>query len=95
MIAFYPFFSSVAAFWQYVKEHLTKHEVQRFNTLKQINTDIGRGRAWLRACLNEHSLERYMHMLIEKDEIIRYPDIVIEGFLFICINFASYLSWSK
>ncbi|PVD37931.1 hypothetical protein C0Q70_00533 [Pomacea canaliculata] len=60
------------AFWQYVKEHLTKHEVQRFNTLKQINTDIGRGRAWLRACLNEHSLERYMHMLIEKDEIISH-----------------------
>lgn len=57
------------AFWQYVKEHLTKHEVQRFNTLKQINTDMGRGRAWLRACLNEHSLERYMHMLIEKEEL--------------------------
>ncbi|KAK7502006.1 hypothetical protein BaRGS_00006758, partial [Batillaria attramentaria] len=57
------------AFWQYVKEHLTKHEVQRFNTLKHINTDTGRGRAWLRACLNEHSLERYMHMLIEKEEL--------------------------
>ncbi|KAL8575773.1 hypothetical protein ACOMHN_004960 [Nucella lapillus] len=59
------------AFWQYVKEHLTKHEVQRFNSLKQINTDMGRGRAWLRACLNEHSLERYMHMLIEKEDLIR------------------------
>lgn len=59
------------AFWQYVKEHLTKHEIQRFNSLKQINTDMGRGRAWLRACLNEHSLERYMHMLIEKEDLIR------------------------
>ncbi|KAK7113455.1 sorting nexin-29-like [Littorina saxatilis] len=60
------------AFWQYVKEHLTKHEVQRFNTLKLITTDMGRGRAWLRACLNEHSLERYMHMLIEKEDIVRH-----------------------
>ncbi|XP_076458398.1 sorting nexin-29-like [Babylonia areolata] len=57
-------------FWQYVKEHLTKHEIQRFNALRQINSDIGRGRAWLRACLNEHSLERYMHMLIEKEDLI-------------------------
>lgn len=63
-------FDTEPAYWQYVKEHLTKHEVQRFNTLKQINTDTGRGRAWLRACLNEHSLERYMHMLIEKEELL-------------------------
>ncbi|XP_076459627.1 sorting nexin-29-like [Babylonia areolata] len=61
---------SEPAFWQFVKEHLTKHEIQRFSTLKQISSDMGRGRAWLRACLNEHSLERYMHMLIEKEDVI-------------------------
>uniref|UniRef100_A0A8D2JB12 Sorting nexin 29 n=1 Tax=Varanus komodoensis TaxID=61221 RepID=A0A8D2JB12_VARKO len=27
-------------------------------------TDVGRGRAWLRCALNEHSLERYFHMLL-------------------------------
>ncbi|XP_036368319.1 sorting nexin-29 isoform X2 [Octopus sinensis] len=58
------------AFWQNIKEHLTKHEVQRFLLLKSINTDMGRGRAWLRASLNERSLERYMHMIIEKDDIL-------------------------
>uniref|UniRef100_A0A2C9K6S7 Sorting nexin-29 n=1 Tax=Biomphalaria glabrata TaxID=6526 RepID=A0A2C9K6S7_BIOGL len=57
-------------FWHYAKEHLTKHEFQRFNKLKLVNTDSGRGRAWLRASLNEHSLERYMHMLIESDEML-------------------------
>ncbi|XP_059179652.1 sorting nexin-29-like [Physella acuta] len=57
-------------FWHYAKEHLTKHEFQRFNKLKLVNTDTGRGRAWLRASLNEHSLERYMHMLIERDEML-------------------------
>lgn len=58
------------AFWYYVKEFLTKHEVERFMNLKNINTDSGRGRAWLRAALNEHSLERYMHMLIESDVLL-------------------------
>ncbi|XP_073398995.1 sorting nexin-29 isoform X1 [Dendrobates tinctorius] len=51
-------------FWVYVKEILNKHELQRFYALKNISTDIGRGRAWLRCALNEHSLERYVHMLL-------------------------------
>ncbi|XP_072275090.1 sorting nexin-29 isoform X2 [Pyxicephalus adspersus] len=51
-------------FWVYVKEILNKHELQRFCSLKNITTDIGRGRAWLRCALNEHSLERYLHMLL-------------------------------
>ncbi|XP_052779729.1 sorting nexin-29-like [Mya arenaria] len=58
------------SFWGYVKEVLTKHEAERFMALKNIKTDSGRGRAWLRASLNEHSLERYMHMLIENPAII-------------------------
>lgn len=61
---------SEPVFWNYVKEHLTKHEFQRFSKLKLVNNDCGRGRAWLRASLNEHSLERYMHMLIERDELL-------------------------
>ncbi|XP_029432962.1 sorting nexin-29 isoform X2 [Rhinatrema bivittatum] len=51
-------------FWYYVKEILNKHELQRFYSLKTITTDVGRGRAWLRCALNEHSLERYVHMLL-------------------------------
>ncbi|XP_030067812.1 LOW QUALITY PROTEIN: sorting nexin-29 [Microcaecilia unicolor] len=51
-------------FWYYVKEILNKHELQRFYSLKNITTDVGRGRAWLRCALNEHSLERYVHMLL-------------------------------
>ncbi|KAM6320118.1 sorting nexin-29 isoform 2-T2 [Podargus strigoides] len=51
-------------FWYYVKEVLNKHELQRFYSLKTITTDIGRGRAWLRCALNEHSLERYVYMLL-------------------------------
>ncbi|KAM4820148.1 sorting nexin-29 isoform 2-T2 [Thomomys bottae] len=51
-------------FWFYVKEVLNKHELQRFSSLRHITSDVGRGRAWLRCALNEHSLERYLHMLL-------------------------------
>ncbi|XP_048188374.1 sorting nexin-29 isoform X2 [Perognathus longimembris pacificus] len=51
-------------FWFYVKEVLNKHELQRFSSLRHIASDVGRGRAWLRCALNEHSLERYLHMLL-------------------------------
>ncbi len=59
-----------AAFWQYVMIHLNKHEVQRFTMLKNITTDAGRGRAWLRSTFNEHSLEKYMHMLLENEKYL-------------------------
>lgn len=58
-------------FWYYVKEVLNKHELQRFYSLKTISTDIGRGRAWLRCALNEHSLERYVHMLLADKNRLR------------------------
>ncbi|XP_053367004.1 sorting nexin-29 isoform X2 [Clarias gariepinus] len=51
-------------FWFYVKEHLNRHELQRFYSLRNIWSELGRGRAWLRCSLNEHSLERYLHMLL-------------------------------
>ena len=63
-------FVLLIVFWNYIKDHLTKHEQQRFQKLKLVNTDTGRGRAWLRASLNEHSLERYAHMLIENDDLL-------------------------
>lgn len=31
--------------------------------LKHVTTDYGRGRAWLRSALNEHSLEKFMEAL--------------------------------
>lgn len=50
--------------WHYVREHLTRHEYERYMLLRQVSTDIGRGRAWLRSALNESSLERYLHILL-------------------------------
>ncbi|XP_076028098.1 sorting nexin-29 [Genypterus blacodes] len=51
-------------FWFYVKEHLNRHELQRFYSLRHISSELGRGRAWLRCALNEHSLERSLHSLL-------------------------------
>uniref|UniRef100_A0A1B6EX13 Sorting nexin-29 n=1 Tax=Cuerna arida TaxID=1464854 RepID=A0A1B6EX13_9HEMI len=55
----------VVVFWHFVRDFLTKHERDRYEQLKQIYTDNGRGRAWLRSALNEKSLERYMLCLID------------------------------
>lgn len=56
---------SEAAFWPCIKEQLTWHEQERFSILKRIHTDYGRGRAWLRAVLNERSLERHLLAIID------------------------------
>ncbi|KAK7078542.1 Sorting nexin-29 [Halocaridina rubra] len=57
--------------WCYVRELLTRHEYERFLLLKNVNTDSGRGRAWLRSLLNEHSLERYMHILSGDEHLLQ------------------------
>ncbi|BFZ17980.1 hypothetical protein BsWGS_21019 [Bradybaena similaris] len=67
-------------FWHYARVHLSKDELQRFSKLHLVNTDLGRGRAWLRASLNEQALERYMLMLIESDEML---SLYYEGWAFL------------
>ena len=66
-------------FWFYVKEVLSKHELQRFYSLRHITLDVGRGRAWLRCALNEHSLERYLHMLLADRSRLRYVTGLLGG----------------
>ncbi|XP_063844275.1 sorting nexin-29-like [Scylla paramamosain] len=57
--------------WWYVRELLTRHEYERFLLLKNVTTDVGRGRAWLRSLLNEHSLERYMHIVVCDEAMLK------------------------
>lgn len=57
------------AFWPCIKEQLTWHEQERFSVLKKVQSDYGRGRAWLRAVLNERSLERHLHAIINTDTL--------------------------
>ncbi|CAH1154253.1 unnamed protein product [Phaedon cochleariae] len=59
------------SFWPFINKHLTKHEQERYAVLKQIWTDTGRGRAWIRSALNERSLERYLHTLLSNADILK------------------------
>ena len=51
-------------FWSFVKNFLNKDELARFMALKNITSEFGRGRAWVRAALNEHNLDRYVSMIL-------------------------------
>lgn len=57
------------AFWPCIKDQLTWHEQERFDILGKVHTDYGRGRAWLRAVLNERSLERHLLAIINPDTL--------------------------
>lgn len=57
-------------FWPCVKELLTLEDAHRINTLGNITTDSGRGRAWLRECLNEQSLQQQLTMLADSQAVI-------------------------
>jgi len=61
--------AEVASFWPLIKSQLSKHEAERFLLLHNVRTDLGRGRAWLRAALNEHSLERYIHVILSEEKL--------------------------
>lgn len=47
-------------FWNFAYQHLTAHEKERFTSLRHVWTDRGKGRALIRAALNERALERYV-----------------------------------
>lgn len=57
-------------FWCFVKEILNGPEIQRFELLSNIKNDYGRGKAWLRASINERCLEKYMHLCINNENLI-------------------------
>ncbi|KAF7988973.1 hypothetical protein HCN44_007283 [Aphidius gifuensis] len=62
------------SFWSCIKTQLTWHEQERFTVLRNIRTDYGRGRAWLRAALNERSLERHLHAILNPSVLSLYYD---------------------
>lgn len=61
---------SESVFWNFVRNHLTRHEQERYYHLQNVTTDYGRGRSWLRSSINEHSLERYLKMLFSDAGIV-------------------------
>lgn len=57
-----------------MKSLLSTHESERFLLLHNVRTDLGRCRAWLRATLNENSLERYILISLSLENLELYYD---------------------
>ena len=73
-------------FWTYVLIFSHKDTIERVDRLTQINSDVGRARAWLRLSLNDGLLGSYLKMMIvdkvsarrfyEKCAIMRDSDLL-------------------
>ena len=57
--------------WPLAKLCLSSDEIQRFVRLGHVTTDVGRGRAWLRAAINERTLENYLHSVFADESQLR------------------------
>ncbi|XP_065357592.1 sorting nexin-29 [Calliphora vicina] len=62
--------STESSFWDFCQNFLTPHEKERFENLKQVWTKWGKGRAFIRASLNEHSLQRYLLTWLSEYQIL-------------------------
>ncbi|KFB37259.1 hypothetical protein ZHAS_00004479 [Anopheles sinensis] len=59
-----------AFFWDFAFRHLTNHEKERFSSLRHVRNRRGRGRALLRAILNERALERYVLIWLGDEQLL-------------------------
>ncbi|XP_054741790.1 sorting nexin-29 [Anastrepha obliqua] len=60
-------------FWDFCQTHLTPHERERYVQLKHVWTKCGLGKAFIRATLNENSLQRYLLTWLDaEDDLRRY-----------------------
>ena len=58
--------------WPLAKLCISTEDLQRFHKLSNVTSELGRGRAWLRAAINERTLENYMHNILGQDDSLRY-----------------------
>ncbi|XP_055534917.1 sorting nexin-29 [Wyeomyia smithii] len=58
-------------FWDFAFKHLTNHEKERFSTLRHVWTNGGKGKALLRAILNERALERYILIWLSDEQLLQ------------------------
>jgi hypothetical protein len=55
--------------WPLAQLCLSPEETQRFLHLINVRSDLGRGRAWLRAAINERTLETYLHLILASTKL--------------------------
>ncbi|EYC08822.1 hypothetical protein Y032_0064g3547 [Ancylostoma ceylanicum] len=57
-------------FWPFVSKYSHRSITTEINSLNQIRSEIGRGRAWIRIVLNQNSLEHYLQLLLRETKAI-------------------------
>lgn len=63
--------SDGVSLWPLAKLCLSAEDLQRFTRLSHVQMEVGRGRAWLRAAINERTLENYLHIVLGQEEQLR------------------------
>ncbi|XP_060083920.1 pleckstrin homology domain-containing family M member 2-like [Ylistrum balloti] len=58
-------------YWKVVKEFTRKDAVKEISRLRNITTDLGRGRAWLMMTLNECVLESYIRCYLDNKKLVK------------------------
>ncbi|XP_005106323.2 pleckstrin homology domain-containing family M member 2 [Aplysia californica] len=58
-------------YWRMVKQLSHKGMVKEIEYLTNVTTDLGKGRAWLYASLNEGLLESYVRLLGENEKLVK------------------------
>ncbi|RUS88718.1 hypothetical protein EGW08_003533 [Elysia chlorotica] len=58
-------------YWPVVKQLSHKGMIKEIEMLINVTTDLGRGRAWLYASLNEGLLESYIRLLDENEKLVK------------------------
>lgn len=59
-------------FWNFCERNLIPHEKERYDKLKNVWTDCGKSKAFIRSCLNESSLQRYISIFIEDEYVTQF-----------------------
>ena len=85
--------SDSVSLWPLAKLCLSAEDELRFTRLDHVQTELGRGRAWLRAAINERTLENFLHIIIAQEEQLRYVELtplyaVTMETTPVCISFA-------
>jgi hypothetical protein len=69
-------------YWPFVSYFTRTELVQKIRQLRRVTTSVGRGRSWLYTALNEQSVESYIRMFAENQDIVegfylRYISVII------------------
>ncbi|WKX95461.1 hypothetical protein Q1695_012150 [Nippostrongylus brasiliensis] len=57
-------------FWPFVSKYSHSAITKEINSLNQIKSEIGRGRAWIRIVVNQNSLEHYVRLLLRESKAV-------------------------